>query len=63
VSLGAEEVCHGGIHGLGARHFPHLDRERTNYHLMSDTPDNLDYGTAGRAVTVTEAVARELAGH
>jgi hypothetical protein len=35
----------------------------SNYHLMSDTPDNLDFGTVGRAVTVTEAVARELAGH
>jgi hypothetical protein len=35
----------------------------SNDHLMSDTPDNLDFGTVGRAVTVTEAVARELAGH
>jgi len=33
----------------------------SNYHLMSDTPENLDYGTVGHAVTVAEAVARELA--
>ena len=29
VSLGAEEVCQGGIYGFGERHFPELDRERT----------------------------------
>jgi Zn-dependent M28 family amino/carboxypeptidase len=32
-----------------------------NYHLMSDTPENLDYRTVAHALTVTEAVARELA--
>jgi hypothetical protein len=144
VSLGAEEVCQGGIHGFGARHFPRLDRDRTsflnvetvgsphlvliegegtvvmedyghrpfrdlvarvadrarvplrrgirwrnssdavipsragyptatlasmnrykamsNYHLMTDTPENLDFATVESAVTVAEAVARELAG-
>ena len=33
----------------------------SNYHLMSDTPENLDYRTVRQALTVTEAVARELA--
>ena len=33
----------------------------SHYHLMSDTPDNLDYGTVAEALTVAEAVARELA--
>jgi Iap family predicted aminopeptidase len=33
----------------------------SNYHLMSDTPDNVDYGTVRRAVDVTEALVRELA--
>ncbi|MBN1528960.1 MAG: M28 family peptidase, partial [Thermoleophilaceae bacterium] len=143
VSLGAEEVCQGGIYGFGERHFPQLDRERTwflnvetvgsphlvlmegegtvvmedyrdagfrdlvarvadragvplrrgmrwrnstdavipnragfriatiasvngykamsNYHLMSDTPENVDYGTVAQAVTVTEELARALA--
>ena len=28
---------------------------------MSDTPENLDYGTVRRAVDVTEALVRELA--
>jgi Zn-dependent M28 family amino/carboxypeptidase len=143
VSLGAEEVCQGGIYGFGERHFPQLDRERTwflnvetvgsphlvlmegegtvvmedyrdpafrdlialvaeragvplrrgmrwrnstdsvipnragyriatlasmnehkamsNYHLMSDTPDNVEYRTAGQALTLTEELARALA--
>jgi Zn-dependent M28 family amino/carboxypeptidase len=33
----------------------------SNYHLMSDTPENIDYRTVLQALTVTEAVARELA--
>jgi Zn-dependent M28 family amino/carboxypeptidase len=33
----------------------------SNYHLMSDTPENLDYRTVAQALVVTEAVARELA--
>ena len=33
----------------------------SNYHLMSDTPANVDYGTVRQALVVTEAVARELA--
>jgi hypothetical protein len=28
---------------------------------MSDTPSNVDYTTVAQALTVTEAVARELA--
>jgi len=32
-----------------------------NYHQMSDTPENVDYTTVLQALTVTEAVARELA--
>lgn len=31
-----------------------------NYHLMTDTPENLDYGTVERALDLTEAVARAL---
>lgn len=33
----------------------------SNYHLMSDTPENLCYETVSRAVTIAEAVARRLA--
>jgi hypothetical protein len=33
----------------------------SNYHQMSDTPENLNYETVARAAAVTEAVARELA--
>ena len=33
----------------------------SNYHLMSDTPENLDFRTVGSALALTEAVARELA--
>ncbi len=33
----------------------------SNYHQMSDTPENLDYTTILQALTVTEAVLRELA--
>ena len=33
----------------------------SNYHLMSDTPENIDYRTVRQALEVTEAVARELA--
>jgi Zn-dependent M28 family amino/carboxypeptidase len=40
-----------------------IDRNKalSNYHLMSDTPENLDYRTVAQALVVTEAVARELA--
>ncbi len=40
-----------------------MDRHKllSNYHLMSDTPENVDYGTVLQAVHLTEAVARELA--
>jgi acetylornithine deacetylase/succinyl-diaminopimelate desuccinylase-like protein len=40
-----------------------MDRHKalSNYHLMSDTPENLDYRTVRQALIVTEAVARELA--
>jgi Peptidase family M28 len=33
----------------------------SNYHLMSDTPENVDYRTVRQALVVAEAVARELA--
>ncbi len=33
----------------------------SNYHLVSDTPENVDYGTVGEALVVTEALARRLA--
>jgi Zn-dependent M28 family amino/carboxypeptidase len=33
----------------------------SNYHQMSDTPQNVDYRTVVQALVVTEAVARELA--
>jgi Zn-dependent M28 family amino/carboxypeptidase len=40
-----------------------MDRHKllSNYHLMSDTPENIDYGTVSQALAVAEAVARELA--
>jgi hypothetical protein len=36
-------------------------KQLSNYHLMSDTPENVDYRTVRQALAVTEAVARELA--
>jgi hypothetical protein len=36
-------------------------RALANYHLPSDTPENLDYGTVEAATRLTEAVARDLA--
>lgn len=33
----------------------------SNYHLPSDTPENIDYRTVAHALHVTESVARELA--
>jgi hypothetical protein len=40
-----------------------IDRHKalSNYHLPSDTPENIDYRTVTHALHVTEAVARELA--
>jgi hypothetical protein len=40
-----------------------MDRYKalSNYHKMSDTPQNIDYRTVRQALVVTEAVARELA--
>jgi Zn-dependent M28 family amino/carboxypeptidase len=40
-----------------------IDRYKSlsNYHQMSDTPENVDLRTVRHALTVTEAVARELA--
>jgi hypothetical protein len=40
-----------------------IDRHKalSNYHRMSDTPQNVNYRTVRHALTVTEAVARELA--
>lgn len=40
-----------------------MDRNKSlsNYHKMTDTPENIDYRTVGHALTVCEAVARELA--
>ncbi len=34
----------------------------SHYHLMSDTPENLDYDTVGSATRLAEAVIRRLAG-
>ncbi len=40
-----------------------MDRYKalSNYHQMSDTPENVDYRTVRQALTVTDAVARVLA--
>jgi Zn-dependent M28 family amino/carboxypeptidase len=38
-----------------------LAKALSNYHLPTDTPDNIDYRTVAHALHVTEAVARELA--
>jgi putative aminopeptidase FrvX len=32
----------------------------SNYHRMSDIPENVDYRTVRQALVVTEALAREL---
>ncbi len=41
-----------------------VDRRKLlcNYHQMTDTPENVDYMTVLQTLTVTEALARELAG-
>jgi Zn-dependent M28 family amino/carboxypeptidase len=36
-------------------------KQLSNYHLMSDTPENVNYRTVHQALVVAEAVARELA--
>ncbi|MDO9356260.1 MAG: M28 family peptidase, partial [Solirubrobacteraceae bacterium] len=36
-------------------------RAPSNYHLMTDTPENLDYETVSATVELTEALARRLA--
>jgi hypothetical protein len=36
-------------------------KQLSNYHLMSDTPQNIDYRTVRQALAITEALARELA--
>ncbi|EUA93809.1 conserved membrane domain protein [Mycobacterium ulcerans str. Harvey] len=43
--------------------FSSIDRHKalSNYHQMSDTPDNVNYETVAHAVTVAESVVRELA--
>jgi hypothetical protein len=33
----------------------------SNYHQLSDVPENVDYATVAHATTLTEALARELA--
>jgi Zn-dependent M28 family amino/carboxypeptidase len=40
-----------------------IDRYKalSNYHKMSDTPDNVDYRTVRQALHITQAVAQELA--
>jgi Zn-dependent M28 family amino/carboxypeptidase len=42
-----------------------MDRYKalSNYHKMSDTPDNVNYRTVLQALAVSEAVARDLATH
>ena len=42
--------------------FSSIDRhkELSNYHLMSDTPENLIYETVMHAVSVAEAVVQEV---
>jgi hypothetical protein len=35
----------------------------SNYHLMSDTPDNLNYQTIAEATEIAYAVARHLSRH
>jgi peptidase M28-like protein len=42
-----------------------MDRYKalSNYHKMTDTPENVDFMTVLQALTLTEAVGRELAGN
>jgi hypothetical protein len=35
----------------------------SNYHLMSDTPDNLNYGTIAHATRIAYGVAHHLSQH
>ena len=39
-----------------------IDRNKglSNYHLMSDTPENVDLATVAAAVALTERVARAI---
>jgi Iap family predicted aminopeptidase len=39
-----------------------IDRYKmlSNYHKMSDTPENVEYATVTQALMLTDAVAREL---
>lgn len=48
--------------GLPTTTLVSVDRHKliSNYHLMSDIPENVDYGTVASAAALTEAVAREL---
>ncbi len=40
-----------------------MDRYKalSNYHKMSDTPENIDYRTVAQALALSEAVVHELA--
>jgi hypothetical protein len=44
--------------------FASMDRDKAlpNYHLMTDTPENVDYATVAHAADLGEAIIRELAG-
>jgi hypothetical protein len=44
--------------------FASMDRDKAlpNYHLMTDTPENVDYSTVARAADLGETIIRELAG-
>ena len=35
-------------------------KQPANYHWPTDTPDNVDYGTVGEAIRLSEAMIRRL---
>jgi hypothetical protein len=37
------------------------DKAQPHYHLMTDTPENVDYATVARAADLGEAIIRALA--
>jgi Iap family predicted aminopeptidase len=50
--------------GYGTATLASIDEHKclSNYHLMSDTPENLSYDTIGQAVELAHAMAGDLAG-
>lgn len=63
-SRNSTDGCVPNHHGFRCVTLVSVDGQKLlpNYHLYSDTPENVDYGCVADAVTLVEAVARRLAG-